>query len=71
MGKTSHYKGVVFSIRKLHGRDYPKWQASCRLSDNKRWNSYHDTEREAAIAYDKKRIELGKDPVNVLKPKTK
>lgn len=35
-----------------------------------RWRSKrYVTEREAAIAYDLKMIELGKEPVNILKPR--
>ena len=30
------------------------------------WTKYNKTERQAAIEYDKKLIELGKNPVNIL-----
>lgn len=30
-------------------------------------SSFHDTEREAALAVDRKLIELNKEPVNILK----
>ena len=33
------------------------------------WVAYFETEREAAIAVDKKLIEIGEEPVNILKRK--
>jgi len=34
-----------------------------------KWTKYFDNEREAAIAVDKKLLEKGKEPVNILKRK--
>lgn len=72
MGKHSKYKGVSFRA-KAGGRTAKKpWVAKCTLKDGSRWVSpYRETEREAAIDYDKKLIEQGKPPVNILKPKEK
>lgn len=70
----SQYKGVIFDTSKHHGRDRleNKWVARCKVfgQQNKGGrSSRHATEREAAIAYDKMLIELGRKPVNILKPK--
>lgn len=67
MGKYSKYKGV--SKQKVFGR-YETWimQFSHRLL-GKEIKSSHSTEREAALAYDKKCIEYGLEPVNILKRK--
>lgn len=37
-----------------------------RLEPSINWRAYFDTEREAAIAVDKKLIEIGEEPVNIL-----
>jgi len=39
------------------------------INDGYNWTAFFATEREAAIAVDKKMIELGRKPVNILKPK--
>lgn len=72
--KYSKYKGVS---KLVHGdSSYEKhnkkpWRATLAIKGefSKQWfSSYCKTEREAAIAYDKKMIELGRPPVNILKP---
>lgn len=67
MAKSSMYKGVTKRKKKSSG-DNRIWQAHLLLEDGKNWNSYHEEERAAAIAYDRKLLELGKPPVNILKP---
>ncbi|NOQ49536.1 MAG: hypothetical protein GQ553_02590 [Nitrosomonadaceae bacterium] len=62
---TSKYRGVSKDARAVR----LKWHA--RYHNRKvgrTWKTWHATEREAALAYDKKMIELGKPPVNILKP---
>lgn len=69
--KSTLYKGVASNemrdglMRRL-GRQY-----IARLTyKGQPWASARfDTEREAALTYDKKLIELGEQPVNILKPK--
>ena len=62
----SKYKGVVFSNT---NRSYTnKWVAQY-FAGEYRWAKCCMTEREAALAYDIKMIELGKEPVNILKQK--
>lgn len=68
MRKTSNYKGVSF-IAKKGGKTYSKWQAQVYVSQGVQSKSYHDEERDAALAVDKKLISIGKDPVNILKRK--
>ena len=57
--KKSKYKGV--SLQKIDGK-YEFWVAHMF-----KWIKYCYSEREAAMEYDKKLIELGKKPVNILK----
>ena len=59
-GKYSNYKGV--SLKKVNG--IHKWICRYKTEETR-----HDTEREAAVNYDKKLIKAGKKPVNVLKRK--
>lgn len=67
MAKTSKYKGVgLYTIDGVL-----KWKAFYMVSKTSMWQKICSSEREAAIAYDKKMLELGKQPVNILKPKTK
>lgn len=67
------YTGVKYLLntKSLHLKQVFKkkpWQARM-LYKGIRWKGpARETEREAAIDYDKKRIELGLDPVNILKP---
>ena len=73
MGKYSKYKGVskrVCSNSTHEKTNNSPWQALFSLK-GVRWKSTWATEREAALAYDMKMIELGLPPVNILKPKIK
>ena len=71
--KTSKYKGVA-KMKDIEAQK-GKWGwkgmyvAQYRMSNGKIWNKHCKTEIEAAIAYDLKMIELGKEPVNILKPR--
>lgn len=66
MGKYSEYKGVTKKV--INGKHH--WISTLSLGDGTNWQRYGETERECAIAYDKKLIEMGRDTVNILKPKT-
>jgi len=67
MGKHSEYKGVGFN--KPQKENQKGWYSHMWLKDGTRWRANFFTEREAAVAYDVKMIELGKEPVNILKKK--
>lgn len=67
--KSSKYKGVHFYNRGNLKSDKDYWIAQYNMPNNKQWRVYKATEREAAIAYDKKMIELGREPINILKKK--
>lgn len=71
MVKYSKYKGVTFlDYNPSKGKTAKMvWQAQYVMPNGKLWSSRHETEREAALAYDKKMLELGKEPVNILKRK--
>ena len=58
----SKYKGVS---KVLNSGKYVKWMTQY-YTGTSRWMKFCDTEREAAIAYDMKMIEKGKEPVNIL-----
>ena len=65
----TEYKGVgsyeLINNGKSFGRVY---QAQLMIKNGNRWHSKNFTSaKEAALAYDKKRIELGLEPVNILK----
>lgn len=60
----SRYKGVSRVKRK----DGKEWLMSF-MYNNIRCAGLYDTEREAALRYDLKQIELGNKPVNILKAK--
>ena len=62
----SKYKGVRQKRIRRTGEEY--WEAS-GVRDGRRWYKKCDTERDAAIAYDKIRLEQGKEPINILKRK--
>lgn len=64
--KSSKYKGIYYDLAGV--RNCYRWQASKTFKGIK-WRKDCKTEREAAIAYDKKLIELGLEPVNILKRK--
>lgn len=69
MGKTiykSKYKGVS---QVLDSGKYIVWRTSGSINGRKFTGTY-STEKEAAIQYDKKMIENGKEPVNILKKTT-
>lgn len=67
---TSQYRGVSFKTQGRNGRKVQMWIASTTLKGGISWWCYANSEREAAIAYDRKMIEIGKEPVNILKRKT-
>jgi len=69
MAKSKRYKGVYSDRRMSYGRVRKgiRWRAQ-HMHKGAKWNSVHfDTEREAAIAYDKRMIYLGMEPVNILR----
>lgn len=73
MKKTGNYKGV-FSGEVLlmsSGQSFSGVKFGAQIVRNgKNYKSrLYDTEREAALWYDKKLIEFGEQPVNILKPK--
>ena len=69
MGKYTDYKGVTKEthpqmIKSLKNKVL---RACFMLSNGKKWNGiYRLTDREAALDYDKKMLEIGKIPVNIL-----
>lgn len=67
MGKYSEYKGV--SKKQKKSSNSKDWYMQMKMSDGKLCSSHHNTEREAALAYDKKCLEMGLEPVNILVPK--
>ena len=79
MSKTSQYRGVVKIKTRpdthwKSAREKKPWEANISISDqvgNRRYKSKSfETEREAALQYDKWVLELQlKRPLNILKPK--
>ena len=69
MGKHSEYKGVYLNGNRYTGKPWKARVVQSKRNLNENWQADFDTEREAAIAVDRKRIELGLDPVNILKRK--
>lgn len=61
--KSSIYKGVYKSII---GGKYERWIAS-GSNAGRRFIINAKNERDAAFRYDMKLIEIGKEPVNILK----
>lgn len=66
--KSSNYKYVCFS-KVGTSRQTDRWTAQMRLPNGKQWTKICETELSAAIAADKQLIELGREPVNILKRK--
>lgn len=62
----SKYKGVYYTKNRSSSNAKDVWKAALTYN-NVMWQNGYPTEREAAIAYDKKLIELGQEPVNILK----
>jgi hypothetical protein len=58
--------GDFTHVAKFQYKDIVFYRASIRRFN---WAKYFDIEREAAIAVDKKLIEKGEEPVNILKKK--
>ncbi len=58
-GKSDKYKGVY--LYELRG------EIKYKAGFGGTVHGFFDTEREAAIYYDKQRINRGKEPVNILK----
>lgn len=63
--KKSKYRGVS-KIKRKDRSDV--WMARCKKNKIEQ-NQPCNSEREAAIAYDKMRIKNGMEPVNILKRK--
>lgn len=63
--KSKLYKGVYHII--LGGKRY--WKAGGCIK-GRMFGIFAKTEREAALKYDKKMIEKGKPPINILKRAT-
>lgn len=61
--EKSKYKGVLKVRQTSNNSEYWKVQYKTRGHN---WTCAFDTEKEAAIAFDKKMIEIGEQPVNVL-----
>ncbi len=59
--KSKLYKGVYWRVT---GGKYKFWFAAGSIN-GKHFAIYAKSEREAALKYDKKMIENGKDPVNI------
>ena len=64
--EKSKYKGVS---KILQEGKYIYYRCSGSINGRK-FHSIHDTEREAAISYDRKMLENGKEAVNILIPKS-
>jgi len=58
-GKSEKYKGVY--LYELRG------EIKYKAGSGKMLHGFFDTEREAAVYYDKQMINKGKKPVNILK----
>jgi allantoicase len=69
MSKYSKYAGVSRWVRKGDLKKTKPWCASHIHKTKGRWMKSCETEREAAKAYDIRLIELGLEPVNILKRK--
>lgn len=60
--QKSKYKGV--SKIRVNG-NYEYWRAQYKTRGHN-WSKLAKTEREAAVAFDKKMIDIGKEPVNIM-----
>jgi hypothetical protein len=60
--KSEKYKGVAL----YYASTKEMWRYQLKIN-NTRFTGLYETEKEAAIAYDMKLIDNGKQPVNVLK----
>lgn len=70
--KSKDYKRVYGATFRSGGKPIGIKYHARFIHNGTRWCSkLFDTEREAALAYDKKCIELGLPPENILKPKPK
>lgn len=71
---TGNYEGVYSCdiIKACSGQAIEGKKFFARFQHNRLiYKSLHfDSEKEAALWYDKKKIELGLQPVNILKPKS-
>ena len=63
--KSDKYRGV-FCFKSL-GK-FTTWKAM-GSANGRKFTIMAESERDAALKFDKKRIELGKEPVNILKRK--
>lgn len=61
--EKSKYKGVLKVRQTSNNSEY--WKAQYKTRGHN-WTCACATEKEAAIAFDKKMIEIGEQPVNVL-----
>ncbi len=66
MGKSSGYKGVI-KFNRTDTKGGINWSKGKWKATHGKWQRYCDSEREAAIVYNLKMIELGLEPVNILK----
>lgn len=67
--RPSEYVGICFTRNSEYHRNGRKPANHWRATRGRKVIGYFATEREAAIAYDKHLISIGKKPVNILKPK--
>ena len=65
--KSDKYKYVYLYELRDKRKPVEKWYAMTDKLHFDFKSSFHDTEREAALAVDRKLIELNKEPVNILK----
>ena len=59
--QSSKYRGVGWS------KSHMKWVARMLLFSGFNWSFFNKSERACAKAYDIKRMEEGKDPINIFK----
>ena len=61
VGKSKMYKHVY--IHEIDGQHYYRALINLGLGN---WGKFFESERQAALAVDKKLLESGKEPVNIL-----